>query len=78
MTHELKTWSSYYLDVVNRIKRFEIRKNDRNFQVGDFLILQEYNPYTESYTGSEVSAQITYMTGFAQQEGYVVLGIELI
>lgn len=36
--HELKLLDKYYQDVVvKRIKQFEIRKNDRDFQVGDIV-----------------------------------------
>ena len=38
-THKLKTWVSYYNEVVANNKLFEVRKNDRNFQVGDLLHL---------------------------------------
>lgn len=36
--HELKILDKYYQDVVvKRIKQFEIRKNDRDYQVGDIV-----------------------------------------
>lgn len=49
MTHELKTWPEYFFLVLIGIKTFEIRKNDRNFEVGDTLILQKWNPETNQY-----------------------------
>ena len=50
-THTLKTWPEYFSAVVLGHKRFEIRKNDRDFSVGDTLILEEYNPETGEYSG---------------------------
>ena len=40
--HKLKLDSSYYDDSAAGIKTFEIRKNDRNYQVGDVLELREW------------------------------------
>lgn len=41
-THELKIDIKYFDDVKNGKKNFEIRKNDRDFQVGDILELRAY------------------------------------
>lgn len=69
--HVLKTVQPYFDDVASGKKTFEIRKNDRNFQVGDLLRLVEHPA-----SGYFVNAKIIYMTDFEQKEGYVVLGIE--
>ncbi|WP_413509706.1 DUF3850 domain-containing protein [Carnobacterium maltaromaticum] len=58
------------------MKKFEIRKNDRDYKVGDILILKEYISHDYRYTGYIFKVEITYMTDYAQQDGYVVLGIE--
>lgn len=42
MTHHLKTKPKYFQAVINGKKPFEIRFNDRNFQVSDRVILEEY------------------------------------
>jgi hypothetical protein len=39
--HYLKTETEYYQAVDQGIKKFELRKNDRNFIVGDILYLEE-------------------------------------
>ena len=41
MVHQLKCESKYFKDVVEGEKTFEIRNNDRNFHVGDFVGLNE-------------------------------------
>jgi ASC-1-like (ASCH) protein len=41
-THELKLDIKYFDDVKSGKKNFEIRKNDRDFQVGDVLQLKAY------------------------------------
>ncbi|HGC5945109.1 TPA: DUF3850 domain-containing protein [Enterococcus faecalis] len=72
--HELKILPVYFEAVVTRKKRFEIRKNDRDFRVGDILRLREYQ--NGQYTGELYVTTITYLTDYAQQANYVVMGIE--
>ncbi|WP_349535176.1 DUF3850 domain-containing protein [Leuconostoc citreum] len=40
--HELKLDRFYFDDVKSGLKTFEIRKNDRDFQVGDLLSLSRF------------------------------------
>ncbi|MCT3132946.1 DUF3850 domain-containing protein [Lactococcus lactis] len=42
-THELKLDIKYFDDVKSGKKNFEIRKNDRDFQVGDILELKAWD-----------------------------------
>lgn len=76
--HYLKTINPYFTDILNDLKTFEVRKNDRDFKVGDVLHLQEFVP-PSTYTGREIRANIIYMLNDAQycKEGYVVLGIDI-
>jgi len=53
-------------------KDFEIRKNDKNFQVGDLIDLREYE--NRKYLGRELLVEITCVIDYAQREGFVVLG----
>lgn len=69
--HNLKIAPEFYEAVIAGDKTFEIRKNDRNFQVGDRIIMAEYmnGEYT---TSPSVSAHIGYITDYAQRDGFVV------
>lgn len=49
MKHSLKTLPRFYQAVIDKKKPFEIRKNDRNFQSGDDIILNEWE--NGNYTG---------------------------
>lgn len=46
---ELKLDTKFYDDVKSARKDFEIRKNDRDYQVGDILKLKRYNVRQNSY-----------------------------
>ena len=72
--HELKILPEYYKAQVEGKKNFEIRKNDRNYLIGDKLVLKEYDPKTDSFTGQSFVTEITFITDYQQKEGYVVLG----
>lgn len=39
--HYLKTETEYYQAIEQGKKKFELRKNDRNFQVHDIVVLEE-------------------------------------
>jgi hypothetical protein len=73
----LKTWPEYFQAVKARTKPFEVRKDDRNFQVGDGLWLREWDPAAKSYTGESVTVWVTYKLADypALVPGYCVLGI---
>jgi hypothetical protein len=73
--HSLKSLPHFFTSLVDSSKTFEIRKNDRNYRVGDTLRLREWNADTEQYSGFEVTRVVIYITAFAQQPGWVVMGI---
>lgn len=75
-THELKILPKYFKDVVDGYKKFELRKNDRDFQIGDSLLLKEFDG---DYTGDSVQVVITYIFQggeYGLDKDYVILGIE--
>jgi len=59
--HELKTWPGVFLDTLAGIKLFEIRVNDRDFNVGDILCLREWSPSAQEYTGASCERRVTYL-----------------
>ena len=60
-THKLKIWPEYFVDVKTGRKTFELRRNDRDFKVGDKLILEEYNPRYDEYSGHLVEVWVSYI-----------------
>jgi len=80
MIHELKCWEKFYKYIEDGTKTFEIRYNDRNFQVGDTLYLREYNDLDGVYTGRKLYAEVTYILSnfVGLVEDYIAMQIEVI
>ena len=78
MTHDLKCWPLYFQAVLDEMKRFEIReRRDRDFGVGDVLVLREWNPAGERYTGRECRRLVTYILSDPAfvKPGFVVMSL---
>lgn len=77
MIHALKTLPEYFEAVRKGDKTFELRNNDRNFKVGDYLALNEWDG--KKYTGRALLAKITYMLDpndiMTCVGGFVILGL---
>lgn len=82
IVHKLKTWPGYFWAIAARAKTFELRMNDRTggFKVGDHLLLQEYRPTRQEYTGSEILVRVDYVCGFPfiANEDYIGMSISII
>ena len=84
-THELKTWPEFFEQTRNGRKKFEFRRNDRDFRVGDELLLKEWNPapkfpiYNDgepiAYTGRDLLVRVDYIMGAADVAGFGYRGI---
>lgn len=74
--HELKTLPEYYEAACLEKKKAEFRKNDRDFKVGDTLLLREWvdGDYTERYMDFTIT-HITDCKPFINDD-YVMLSIE--
>ena len=81
MIHELKILPEYFGPVLERRKNFELRKNDRDFKVNDFLALNEWTK-EDGYTGRALLARVVYILDpnevAACVPGYVIMGIEVV
>ena len=75
--HELKIDPEYFNDVITGEKRFEVRKNDRNYKKGDLLNLQEYDRKSKIYTGRKTLIPVRYILDNQEylRDGYVILGL---
>ena len=87
--HDLKCWPGPFNATMLGEKRFEYRKNDRDFKVGDVLVLREFCPEVPGlemmnvgYTGRVEVVKVTYILGAAPcdkvygiPEGYVIMSV---
>lgn len=73
--HRLKIAKMFFDAVDTGKKSFELRKNDRNYQIGDILELHEMSDGEE--TGRVTEKQVIYiLEGFkGLEEGYCILGL---
>lgn len=69
MHHELKIQDYYLQNIIDGKKTFEIRYNDRDYQVGDTVKLSGSNDMPS------VLAKIGYVTTFQQKENFVVFSL---
>lgn len=76
--HYVKCESTFFEDVVNNYKLFEVGKNDRDYQPGDDMILKEWDKDLQEYTGREDRVTIIYLLEDYPgiEPGYCILGIE--
>tara|TARA_R110000822_G_scaffold95314_5_gene218057 strand:+ start:5563 stop:5916 length:354 start_codon:yes stop_codon:yes gene_type:complete len=87
-THILKTDSKVFQATYNGTKNFEIRMNDRDFKVGDILVLREteftgaemcLNDKPLIYTGRELTKKITYIldgSDYGQSDEWVIMSVQ--
>lgn len=78
MIHALKTLPEYFEAVWENKKTFELRENDRDFKVGDYLALNEWDG--EKYTGRTTLVEVIYILDpnevMTCAGGYVIMGIK--
>jgi hypothetical protein len=86
--HVVRSWTMFFRDIITGLRTSDIRLADREYRVGDEMLLQEYDPVEEMYTGREQLVRITYIQGsksnpcaishLALDDKYVVLSIKLV
>ena len=59
-THNLKIWPSFFEAIVDGSKTFELRHDDRDYKVGDILLLKEWTD-VRKFTGRELKRVVTYV-----------------
>lgn len=77
-TIEKKILPVYFAEAKAGRKMFELRKDDSGYEIGDTLILREWDGFR--YTGDEVRREITYILrdvpGYGLEKGYCILSLK--
>lgn len=76
--HVLKTWPEYFEKILDGTKTFELREDDRGFDVGHELVLVEYSPVADMLTGRKVIRRVTYIMrgpSFGLDAGWCVMAL---
>ncbi len=84
MIHAIKIQPPYFDDVISGRKQFEIRLNDREYQEGDYLALNEWEQTGSvggHYTGRSCLVLVDYILYGANgvpglDEDYCIMGIK--
>lgn len=79
MTHELKCWPEVFCAIIDESKQFEYRKNDRGFSLGDSLLLREFDPKCNEFTGRKTRRVVTFVVHggkFGVPDGFCVMSLK--
>lgn len=77
IVHCVKISPKNFEDVVSERLSFQIRKSERDYKLGDFMYLQEFDGV---FTGKAVPVKINNILreDSGLQDGYVLLNIEIL
>ena len=65
--HTLKCWPRLFDAVSTGAKTHDLRRaDDREFRVGDIMLMREFDPSTKTFTGRNLKVVITYITSADQ------------
>lgn len=72
--HDLKILPTYFEAVTKGRKNFELRKNDRDFKVGDIFVLREWKDgeYTGRYYIGSIGYVLQNCSEYGLQDGYCI------
>ncbi len=61
--HQVKSWPHLFQPLIDGQKKHDIRDmTERDYKVGDIMVLNEFDMATGKYTGRAAEAVITYIT----------------
>lgn len=84
--HHLKSWPQFFHALSTGTRTHELRQNDRGYNVGDILVLEEYDKES-GYTGGSCSFLVTSITSDDQPcavskegitAGYCIMSVKLL
>lgn len=73
--HELKIKEEYYQDLIRGRKSFELRKNDRDYKVGDLIHFVGINGEEYNYNVYIIVYVLKDVPEYGLDKDYCILGI---
>lgn len=61
MKIEKKVWPGYLDRIISGEKTYDLRLADFDCKAGDILVLREWDPEKQKYTGRESEKEVTYV-----------------
>ena len=61
-THAVKSWPRFFQQVLDGNRNHELRRNDRDYRIGDRMELREFDPKSGDYTGRMCVVKISSIT----------------
>jgi hypothetical protein len=62
-TYHVKSWPHFFQAIKRGEKLHDMRDlKDRQYQIGDVLVLNEYDPFKGEYTGAFCPVEVTFIT----------------
>lgn len=76
-THTVKSWPEYFDPICHGIKNFDLRKDDRPYEVGDEIVFEEFRPFVGEYTGATAHRRVIYILRNFEGllPGFCILGL---
>jgi len=81
-SHGIKCWPELFAAFQGNARLFDLRKNDRDYQVGDWLKIREWEPPSIAeatrgrYTGARLLRRISYVLDWRDAKRYGAFGGE--
>jgi hypothetical protein len=78
--HRLKSWPAFFAAVKRGDKTCELRRDDRDYRIGDYLLLLEFDPAAGALKGPSLVRRISHILTAADAprgllDGFVLLSV---
>ncbi|MEK6898994.1 MAG: DUF3850 domain-containing protein [Nanoarchaeota archaeon] len=83
---EKKVWPEYFQKIIDGVKTYDYRLGDFSCEVGDILVLKEFEPSSGKYTGRIIEKVVSYVSRTKEQKfftneevdkfGFIIMGFK--
>lgn len=77
--HKIKIHPEHFSYVVSGLKTAEVRFNDRDYKEYDVILMEEFDPKTEKYTGRCARVVVSHvLSGYGLKKKFVCISFKVI